>query len=96
MAMTEIFFLSRTLPIHNQINIQLQLLSNLQQQPTVIRLGNKASVQFVTECGCHRISEGPSHFHFQDKEPIEIRYNEAIKWFKIESVSAEQSRSDAR
>jgi len=73
------------LDIHQEIDLQLREIIKLKQKPTLIRLSNKASVQYVMEQKIQRISNGPK-YHLGPRCLVELWYNDPkIKWFKIET-----------
>lgn len=83
--MTNIRYFSRSLTLHQQIDLQLEQIIKEKQKPTLIRLSNKASAQYVLELKLQRISEGPKYHLVWGKCLVELRYNDPeVKWFKIE------------
>lgn len=83
--MTNLRFFSRSLSLHQQINLQLEQIIKEKQRPTLIRLSNRASVQYVLESGFNRVSEGSKYHVVWNKCLVKILYNDpAVKWFRIE------------
>jgi len=79
-------YLARNLGVIAQLDLELRALIQQKQKPTLIRLSNKASVQYVLEKRITRISDGPKYHLLQGYCLVEIRYNDpGVTWFKIES-----------
>ena len=79
-------FLARHLRLLNQIDLTLRVLLTSNKKPTLIRLSNKASAQYVMEQGFQRISQGPKYHLLWGKCLVEIKYNDrTTNWFKVGS-----------
>jgi hypothetical protein len=81
--MTNLYYFSRSLSVHQQIDLQLRQIIKSKQKPTLITLSNKASIQYAFEDSKTRVEQNVK-YHLGPGCLVKIEFNQPVKWFRIE------------